>query len=274
MWKIGFASFLFLKGFLDLFGVRRVVVVATGVSNDFSVRHTAASAASLFLLLSERFQAHLGIRTSKAIQSESTLSSCGTASKPCYHASCGSCTDTRCTRDTSSTKDSSRTSVQSRRRSLCYRLPDRSRSRRQRARESSHILPMAHKREKENVSVNTKDSEKCCKIESDWEFKFLFEIIFFLSFTWQLVSISVLFRLQLRIVVVRGTDFNDFAVPRPAANRARRFLAIAREGAAPVSGAGLLSLVGREQEIFDYEQLAAPATANEPEFSFGCMVRG
>lgn len=68
-----------------------------------------------------------------------------------------------------------------------------------------------------------------------------------------------------------GTDFNNFAVPRPAANRAWRFFAIAREGAAPVSGAGFLSLVGREQEIFDYEQLAAPATANEPEFSFGCV---
>lgn len=72
-------------------------------------------------------------------------------------------------------------------------------------------------------------------------------------------------------MIVRRIDFNDFTVSRPTADRARRFLAIAREGAAPVSGAVFLSLVGREQEIFDNEQLAAPTTANEPEFSFSCV---
>lgn len=124
-------------------------MVAAGVSDDFSVRHTAARSTSLFLLLSERIQAHLGIRTSKAVQSESTLSSCDSASKPCCRASCDSCTDTRCTRGTWSTKDSSRTSTRNRRRPLCYHLLDRSRSRCQWERESSHILPVAIKERKE-----------------------------------------------------------------------------------------------------------------------------
>lgn len=110
--------------------------------------------------------------------------------------------------------------------------------------------------------------------KKDWKgsrIKLLFEIIFFLSFTWHSVPVPVLFGLQLWVVIVITTDFNELAVPRPTANRARCFLAVARESAAPVRGAGLLPLVGREQVIFDYEQLAAPATANEAEFSFGCM---
>lgn len=85
-----------------------------------------------------------------------------------------------------------------------------------------------------------------------------------------LISVPVLFWLQLRLMIMTSTDFNDFAVPRSTANRARDFLAIARERAAPVSGASLLALVRREQVIFDYEQLAAPPTANEPEFALGC----
>lgn len=136
-------------------------MVAAGVSDDFSVRHTATRPASLFLLLSERIQAHLGIRTSKAVQNESTLSNCGIASTPCCRESCDSCTDNRCTRDTWSTKDSSRTSTRNRRRPLCYRLPDRSRSRRQWERESSHILPMAIK-ERKKMSRLTQRTRKIC----------------------------------------------------------------------------------------------------------------
>lgn len=54
MWEIGFASFFFLERFLDLLRVRWMVVVASAVRDDFSVRNAAPSPASLFLLLSER----------------------------------------------------------------------------------------------------------------------------------------------------------------------------------------------------------------------------
>lgn len=70
-------------------------------------------------------------------------------------------------------------------------------------------------------------------------------------------------------MIVFSTDFNNFAVPRATADRARCFLATAWESASPVCGAGILSLVRREQVIFDYEQLAAPATANKAEFPIG-----
>lgn len=47
--------FLFPENLFDLFGVRRVVVLAAGERDNFSTGHQTTSAASLFLLFPTKF---------------------------------------------------------------------------------------------------------------------------------------------------------------------------------------------------------------------------